>query len=79
MKTTQIAIFDAQTFTGKKSGEPVYLLQILHFDRFERLKAEGIFTSEKVFKEFSGAGIYDCSFAFGGAISEIHKVSNLTI
>lgn len=77
MKATQILILDAVTFTSK-SGKPAYLFQCCHYDAYEHLKAEGIFTSEKVFKEFSGAGVYDCEFAFGGVISSVHKVQNIT-
>lgn len=76
MKATQILILDASSFTAK-SGNAAYLFQCCHYDRFEHLKAEGVFVSEKVFKEYSGPGVYDAEFSFGGGVSAIVKKSNV--
>lgn len=78
MKSNQIFVADASTFTAK-SGNPAYILQAIHFDRFEHLKAEGIFCSKNVFEQFSGSGIYECSFVYGGGIESMKKVQNITI
>lgn len=78
MKSNQIFIADASTFIAK-SGNSAYILQAVHYDRFEHLKAEGIFCSKTVFEQFSGAGVYDCEFAFGGGIQSMKKVTNITI
>lgn len=77
MKSNQILILDASTFTAK-SGNPAYILQCCHYDRFEHLKAEGVFCSQNVFKQFAGSGVYDAEYAFGGAIISIKKTVNIT-
>lgn len=78
MKSNQIFVADASTFTAK-SGNPAYILQVVHFDRFEHIKAEGVFCSKSVFEQFAGSGIYDCEFAFGGGIQSMKKVQNINL
>ena len=77
MESNQILILDASTFTAK-SGNPAYILQCCHYDRFEHLRAEGVFVSEKVFGQFTGPGVYDAEYAFGGVVTGIKKKINIT-
>lgn len=78
MKSNQMFIADASTFTAR-SGNAAYILQVVHYDRFEHLKAEGVFCSKTVFEQFSGSGIYECEFVYGGGLSSMKKVQNISI
>lgn len=77
MKSNQIFIADASSFTAR-SGHTAYILQAVHYDQFEHLKAEGIFCSKNVFEQYAGSGVYDCEFAYGGGIHNMKKVQNIT-
>ena len=78
MKSNQMFVADASTFTAK-SGNAAFILQAVHYDRFDHIKAEGVFCSESVFNQFSGPGIYDCEFVYGGGIQSMKKVQAVTI
>lgn len=77
MKSNQIFVADASSFTAN-SGNTAYILQAVHYDRFDHLKAEGIFCSKAVFEQYAGSGVYDCEFVYGGGIHTMKKVQNIT-
>lgn len=81
LKQNQFLIAAAESFVSTKSGvEKNYnVLQVIHYDRYNKLKAEAVFTNAEVVKQFEGSGIYNVETVYGQGIVGIKKVSGFEL
>ena len=81
MKNDQMLIFDASSFDVVKDNKKksYNVLQAVHFDRYDNLKAEAVFTSLEVVSMFDGCGLYNVSTTYGSGIVGIKKVADFRI
>lgn len=81
LKEDQFFIAAADSFISNKSGHERHfnVLQVVHYDQYDKLKAEAIFTSEAVVNQFTGSGIYQVSTVYGKGITAIKKISSFEL
>lgn len=76
MKINELLIVGTTTFSSNKSGESkeYNVLQCCHFDSYNKIKAESIFTSADVVKQFTVPGVYEPQTLVTGQIISIKLV-----
>lgn len=81
MKQNEMFIAAASSFDAKKDNIQKHyaVLQAVHFDRYDQLKAEAIFTNDDVVKQFSGSGIYQVETVYGQGIVGLKKISSIQL
>jgi len=82
MKMNELLVVGKSSFNSSKTGKPCYMLSVVHPDaQGTSLRAEATFVGKDVFDSVDCTipALCEASYAFGGAISALKKISEVKL